>query len=62
MRGTLCGAEQDEDESLSLRELLQTTSGRWSVALEVTATVFMLPFIYIGAWHSFICIPFEFYR
>ena len=52
IRGTFFGDEQDEDESLSLGELLETTSGRWSVVLEVVATVFMLPFIYIGAWHS----------
>ena len=40
---------QDEDESLSLGELLASSSGRWTVALEVIATVFMLPFMYIGA-------------
>ncbi|KAK9839401.1 hypothetical protein WJX81_000001 [Elliptochloris bilobata] len=43
---------QDEDESLSLRELLDTKSGRWTVALEVVATVFMLPFMYIE-YHTF---------
>lgn len=40
---------KDEDESLSLEELVSTDSGRWTVALEVVATVFMLPFMYIGA-------------
>lgn len=39
---------QDEDESLSLGELLDTESGCWTVALETVATVFMLPFMYIG--------------
>ena len=34
---------------MSLGELLATSSGRWTVALEVIATVFMLPFMYIGA-------------
>jgi len=48
IRGTLL-LPQDEDESLSLAELLATSSGRWTVALEVIATIFMLPFMYIGA-------------
>ena len=48
---------KDEDEGLSLTELLESDSGRWTVALELVATVFMLPFMYIGAHLPHLNIP-----
>ena len=40
---------QDENDSLSLRELVSTTRGIVTVAMEATALLGMSPFLYIEA-------------